>query len=248
MNIRTQGLERMRCSMIWDGMPCAKGLVARGMGRNALCEGTYCPCEGTGCPVWRDLVRYFVVVFEKGWDVRWYGTECPNGIGCSMIWDGMPCAKGLVARNMKRNALCEGTYCPCEGIECPMWRDLVRYFVIVFEKGWDVRWYETKCPNEIECPMIWDGMPCAKGLVARWYKTKCPMRRDLWPDDMGRNALCEGTWFDIFYIWIAITQFVGSYEPKKTGCRNVIMIYFRLLLIRYSYMRSARINVILLSP
>ena len=31
------------------------------------------------------------------------------------------------------------------------------------------------------------------GLDARWYETECLMRRDLWPDDMGRNALCEGT-------------------------------------------------------
>ena len=86
----------------------------------------------------------------------------------------------------------------------------------------------------------------AKKLVTRWYETKCFVRRNLWLDNMGRNALCEGIWFDIFCIWIAIAQLVESYELKKTGYRNVIMI-FRLLLIRYSYMKNARISVILLS-
>ena len=38
--------------MIWDEMPYVKGLVAR--------------WYGTECPVRRDLVRYFVIIFEKG--------------------------------------------------------------------------------------------------------------------------------------------------------------------------------------
>ena len=63
---------------------------------------------------------------RMGLDVRWYGTECPNGIGCPMVWDGMlctkglermecpmvwdgmPCAKGLIARVKGLDALCEG--------------------------------------------------------------------------------------------------------------------------------------------
>ena len=49
------------------------------------------------------------------------------------------------------------------------------------------------------------------------------------------NALCEGIWFDIFCIWIAIIRFVESYELKKTGYRNIIIIYFKSLLIRYLY-------------
>ena len=54
----------------------------------------------------RDLVRYFVVVFERGCDARWYGIECDvrwYGTGCSMVWDWMPYVKGL-------DALCEGIW------------------------------------------------------------------------------------------------------------------------------------------
>ena len=32
--------EETCCSMVWDEMPCAKGLIARVKGLNALCEGT----------------------------------------------------------------------------------------------------------------------------------------------------------------------------------------------------------------
>ena len=51
-------LEPIECPVRRDWMPCTKGLDAL--------------CEGTGCPVRRDLVRYFVVVFEKGCDALIY--------------------------------------------------------------------------------------------------------------------------------------------------------------------------------
>ena len=148
LNIRTQGFEKMRCSMIWDGMPYVKGLGS-----------IFCSCiwKRMGCSmVWDGMLC------AKGLVTRWYGTECSvrrdlwlDDMGrnalCVRIWkdtmfDGMgrnvlkgwdvrwyetECSvrKDLLPDDMGRNALCEGTYCPCEGIECPMWRNLVRYFL-----------------------------------------------------------------------------------------------------------------------
>ena len=39
LDIRTQGFGRIRCPMVWDGMP-EWDWMPDGMGRNALCEGT----------------------------------------------------------------------------------------------------------------------------------------------------------------------------------------------------------------
>ena len=47
-------LEFIDCFVCRNWMPCAKGL-------NVL-------CKGIGCLVRRDLVRYFVIVFERGCD------------------------------------------------------------------------------------------------------------------------------------------------------------------------------------
>ena len=56
--------------------------------------------------------------------------------------------------------------------------------------------------------MVWDGMPCAKGLVVRWYGTECPVRRDLRPDGMGRNARMKG-FGSIFFVF-ELRQFNSS--------------------------------------
>ena len=134
----------------------------------------------------RDLFPFFVMrsPLNSGFDVLCVKIEYPY----ARTW------KDAMFDGMKRNALCEGTCDPMIWDEMPCakefvtrWyetkclvrRDLIRYFVVVFEK-------------RMRCSMIWDGMFYAKGLVTRWYGTKCPMRRDLWLDGMGRNALCVG--------------------------------------------------------
>ena len=83
----TKGFEKMRCSMIWDGMPYTKKLKRMKYSM-----------------IWNEMLEWDWMLD----DMR-RNTLCEK-ICCSMIWNEMPYVKGLIIYIKGLNALYEGIW------------------------------------------------------------------------------------------------------------------------------------------